>query len=139
MGIIRTNITLVNPFDAERVRLGEIQEDSVRKMEVVALVDTGAEMLSINESIKTQLGLPVRETVEAELAEGSIISCEIVGPVDLHFKNRLTSCLALVLPGDSEVLLGAMAMEGMDVLICPKKGELIVNPAHPYIARTIVK
>jgi hypothetical protein len=37
----------------------------------------------------------------------------------------------MVLPGDSEVLLGVIPMEEMDVQIDPKRQELDVNPAHP--------
>ena len=36
------------------------------------------------------------------------------------------------------VLLGAVPMEDMDVLVCPATRELIVNPASPNIATSIV-
>ena len=58
---------------------------------------------------------------------------DVVGPVILKFMNRTTSCLAMVLPGDSEPLLGAIPLEDMDVLIHPQRQELIVNPDHPYM------
>jgi len=45
----------------------------------------------------------------------------------------------MVLPGDAEVLLGAIPMEDMDVLIHPLRQELIVNPEHPYFAVTKLK
>ena len=44
---------------------------------------------------------------EAELANGTIEKINIVGPLIVNFKNRTTSCNAMVLPGESEVLLGA--------------------------------
>ena len=40
----------------------------------------------------------------------------------------------MVLPGDSEPLLGAIPLEEMDVLIDPLRQELIVNPEHPDMA-----
>jgi hypothetical protein len=52
-------------------------------------------------------------------------------PVKLIFKNRDTTCDAIVLPGDSEPLLGLIPMEAMDVLISPTRHELVVKPAHP--------
>jgi len=58
----------------------------------------------------------------------------VVAPVELRFKNRATTCRAIVLPGDSEPLLGAIPMEDMDVLIHPLRQELILNPDHPYFA-----
>jgi hypothetical protein len=45
----------------------------------------------------------------------------------------------MVLPGDSEPLLGAIPMEDMDVVINPLRQELTVNPESPDIAMTILK
>jgi len=44
-----------------------------------------------------------------------------------------------VLPGDSEVLLGAIPMEDLDVSVNPKEQKLIVNPSSPYIAKKKMK
>lgn len=76
-------------------------------------------MLAINESIKLQLDLPKLEEQIAELADGSKLKLEIVGPVEVRFENRSTTCRAMVLSGDTEVLLGAIPVEDMDVLIDP--------------------
>jgi hypothetical protein len=45
----------------------------------------------------------------------------------------------MVLPGESEPLLGAIPLEEMDVLIHPLRNELIVNPEHPYFAQLKIK
>lgn len=50
----------------------------------------------------------------------------------MRFKNRRCVVDAMVLPGDNEMLLGAIPMEDMDVLIDPARRELVVNPEHPY-------
>jgi clan AA aspartic protease len=139
MGLTYADITLANGTDADLAQTGRIEKDAVRKVGVSALVDSGAYLLTIDESIKTQLGLNVKEMREIELADGSRSECEIVGPVDLHFQNRSTTCRALVLPGATEVLLGAIPLEDLDVLLDPKTQQLIVNPARPYLAGTKVK
>ena len=139
MGLTYAEITLANGTDVDLAQTDRLEKDSVRKMGVTALVDSGAYLLTIDESIKTQLGLSVKETREIELADGSRTECEIVGPVDLYFKNRSTTCRALVLPGATEVLLGTIPLEDLDVLIDPKSQQLIVNPARPYLAGTKVK
>jgi hypothetical protein len=54
-----------------------------------------------------------------------------MGPIGVRFSNRRAICSAFVLPGDSELLLGAIPMEEMDVVILPKRQELVVNPEHP--------
>ena len=59
--------------------------------------------------------------------------------MDLLFENRATTCRAMVLPGDSEILLGSIPMEDMDLLIDPKRQRLIVNPETPYLAKKPLK
>lgn len=131
MGLVYAEIKLTNSGDLELVRRNYLNKEEVRSLEVVAMVDSGAYMLAINESIKEQLGLSVTDKQSAQLADGQIISLEVVGPVEVRFANRRTICEAVVLPGENEVLLGAIPMEAMDVLIHPREQKLIVNPAHP--------
>lgn len=139
MGLIYAEIELVNSFDQELARRNKIDKDEIKRVHVTALVDTGSYMLCINENVKEQLDLTVVDTKKAQLADGSIKECEVVGPIELRFKNRRTICEAMVLPGDNEILLGAIPLEGMDVLIHPLRQELIVNPDHPYYAQLKVK
>jgi clan AA aspartic protease len=139
MGLTYADITLWNLFEVDLARTGRMEKDDVRKIEVSALVDSGAYMLTVDESVKTQLGLTVRDTRKVELADGSLYDCDIVGPIELRFKNRRTICEALVLPGATEVLLGAIPLEGLDVLIDPISQQLIVHPLRPDIAGTKCK
>jgi clan AA aspartic protease len=139
MGLVVTEIELVNTFDEEAAEKKLIGLETVKRMKINALVDSGAFMLCINETIKNQLGLRVIEQQSATLADGSIGKYDIVGPVTVKFENRLTICTALVLPGNNDVLLGAIPMEAMDLLIHPKLQKLMVNPEHPYMAQTILK
>jgi clan AA aspartic protease len=134
MGLIYADIELINGDDLSDARRHRIGEDEVRRMNVSMLVDTGSYMLAINESIQEQLQFPIVEKRKAQLANGHIVECDVVAPVELRFKNRATTCRAMVLPGDAEPLLGAIPLEDMDVLIHPLRQELIVNPDHPYFA-----
>lgn len=139
MGLVYAEIELINGGDLEMARRHIIGEDEVKRMTVSALVDTGSYMLCINENIQEQLQLPVVEKRKAQLANGEIVQCDVVAPVELRFKNRATTCRAMVLPGNNEVLLGAIPLEDMDVLIHPLRQELIVNPEHPYFAQMKLK
>jgi clan AA aspartic protease len=139
MGLVYADIELINGDDMALMRRNIIGEDEVKRMRINALVDTGSYMLCINENIQEQLQLPVVEKRKAQMANGSIVECEVVGPVEVRFKNRETTCRAMVLPGDNEPLLGAIPLEDMDVLIHPLRQELIVNPDHPYFAQMKLK
>jgi clan AA aspartic protease len=107
-------------------------------MYVRAMVDSGSTMLAIPEFVRNQLELRKVDQLEAELADGSSRSLDVVGPVEVRFENRRTSVEAIVVPGSTTVLLGAIPMEAMDVLIDPKRECLMVNPAHPDIARMLL-
>ncbi len=139
MGLIYADIEIINSYDLESVRRGHIDIDEVKRMHVNMLVDTGSYMLAINENMQEYLQIPVVDRKTGMLANGQPIRCDVVGPVEIRFKNRRTICQAMVLPGDSEPLLGAIPMEDMDVVINPLRQELTVNPESPDIAMTILK
>ena len=137
--MVHAKITLSNSYDVMAVMDNVKKESEIRKMDVIASVDSGAYMLAVNEEIVKQLGLRVIDKRIAELANGSLAHVDIVGPIEIRFENRMSNCNAMVLPGSTEVLLGAIPMEEMDVLIHPKDQKLIVNPAHPVIAQLSLK
>jgi clan AA aspartic protease len=139
MGLVYANIELINSEDVSLARRHIIGEEEVKRMEVKMLVDSGAYNLCINEIVQEQLQLPFVEKRKAQLANGSIEEYDVVGPVQVKFKNRNTVCYAMVLQGDSEPLFGAIPMEDMDVIIHPLREELLVNPEHPYFAQMKLK
>jgi clan AA aspartic protease len=103
----------------------------------MALADSGALHLCIPEHVQIQLQLETIDSKEVTLADGSKKLVPYVGPVELHFKNRIGFAGALVM-GD-QVLLGAIPMEDMDLVIIPKTRTLDINPDSPNIATSIVK
>jgi len=139
MGLVYTNIELIRGADLVLCREGYLKEDQIKRLSVKALVDSGAYMLAINQSIKVQLNLQQVDEQIAELADGTQLRLEVVGPVEIRFANRRANVDAMVLPGEAEVLLGALPMEEMDVMVDPKQQQLIVNPASPYITKKSLK
>jgi len=139
MGLVYADITLINGEDLILAKRHIIGEEEVKQMTVSMLADSGAYMLAINENIQEQLQLPVIEKRKAQMANGTIQEYDVVGPIEVRFKNRQSTCRAMVLPGDNEPLLGAIPMEDMDVLIHPLRQELIVHPDHPYFAQMKMK
>ena len=139
MGLVYAKVELINSRDLWRAEEGIIQEDQIRQMKVEFLVDTGAYMLTINNTIREQLGLPTLETRPAELANGDVIQCEVVGPIELRYANRRSTQCAMVLPGDSEPLFGAIPMEDMDLVVEPRTQRLLLNPEHPLAPQMSLK
>lgn len=126
MGHKNAKLSLKNP-----------RRPDLQPVEVEALADCGAALLCIPAHVQIQLGLEEAEKREVALADGRQTLTPYVGPIELHFKNRIGFFGALVL-GD-QVLLGAVPMEDMDLVIRPKTKTVDVNPASPNIATAIVK
>ena len=139
MGLIYADIELINAIDLGLAKRNKIGEEEVKRMKVQMLVDTGSVYMCINETIQEQLQLAVVEKRKGQLANGSIVEYDVAGPIEVRFKNRRCVVDAMVLPGDNELLLGAIPLEDMDVLIHPYRQELIVNPEHPYFAQMKLK
>ena len=139
MGLVYADIELINAIDLGLAKRHIIGDEEVKRMHVNMLVDTGSVYMCINETVQQQLQLQVVEKRKGQLANKSIVEYEVVGPIEVRFKNRRCVVDAMVLPGDNELLLGAIPLEDMDVLIHPYRRELIVNPEHPYFAQMKLK
>jgi clan AA aspartic protease len=129
MGLTYANIELVNGDDITFAKKGIIGKDEIRQITVHAMVDTGSIMLCINETIKEALGLDVVGRRRSELANGEILELDVVGPITVRYLDRDCVTRAILLPNDSEPLLGAIPMEEMDLYVNPGRNELL--PVHP--------
>lgn len=139
MGLVYADIELINAIDLGLAKRNVIGEEEVKRMQVKMLVDTGSVYMCINETVQEQLQLEVVEKRKGQLANGSVVEYDVVGPIEVRFKNRRCVVDAMVLPGDNELLLGAIPLEDMDVIVHPYRQELIVNPDHPYFAQMSLK
>ncbi|MDR1147260.1 MAG: aspartyl protease family protein [Spirochaetaceae bacterium] len=137
MGVVRTEITLVNIGDQEVADRGYMPQDQVRRLTVNAMVDTGAWTLVINEETREKLGLRVKKTGEATVAGGGKVPSQVTEPVMVCWKDRETPCQAVVLPSEKDVLLGALPLEGMDLTINPLRNE--VTGAHGDTIHIVIK
>ncbi len=97
MGLIHTELELLNGDDLALGRRGLLKPEDVRGMKVAALVDCGAAMLAINENIRSQLGLMKVEERLAESADGSVPKFDMVGSVEVRSPSQIkdTSVFAM--------------------------------------------
>lgn len=126
MGLTNAKIQLRNP---RRMDLGTL--------EVEALADTGAVHVCIPAHVQLQLQLEAVDNKEVTLADGSRKLVPYVGPIELRYSNRVGFVGALVM-GD-QALLGAIAMEDMDLVVVPKTQQVVVNPDSPNVATSVAK
>lgn len=125
MGITKDEITLTNEIDLGALKRGYITEKDVRSITVPAVADTGALRLTIPESLRKKLGLEIKGPIKAKLARGEKIEVGITDGVEVRWKDRLDITQAWVVEKDCPVLLGAMPMEGLDIMVDPVNQRLV--------------
>ena len=125
MGLVHDTITIKNAGDVSDLRRGFIQEREIRQIKVHAMVDTGTEALIISEAIQQALGLEITGQQPIRLANEGLQLCRFTEPVELHWRDRHTYLPAFVMPGLTEVLMGAIPLESLDLIVDPKNQQLI--------------
>ena len=124
MGTFMEEITLENIADRTLVERGYIEEAKIRTLTVKALPDTGAWTLVINEDIREKLGLTIRGSSVSTLADGKTSHYPITESVKIQWKDRNIELPAVVVAEAKEVLLGALPLEGMDLIVDPVRKQL---------------
>jgi len=125
MGIVHTEITLQNYDDEIFVQQGQKKQEDIRTVTVTAVVDTGAMYMVINEELSQKLGLRVNGETTANIANGQRIKCKLIDAIRVQWKNRHTVVPAIIIPGSKKVLFGAIALEGMDLMVNPVNQEVV--------------
>ncbi len=126
MGIVHAEVVLSNPADPTR-----------GPMTVDAIVDTGATHLCISAHVAAQLGIGLGDEREVCMADDTPRMVPYGGPIRLQFGNRGGFFGAMVV--GSEVLLGAIVLEDLDLVVHPRSGSLTVNPQSPNIPRAYAR
>jgi len=116
---------------------GLIKDNEIRQTMVEAMVDTGTGTLVINEELRQRLGLEVKGERRAVLANDAKEMVKIAGPVEIHWKERTTTCQPLVVSDCGEVLLGAIPLEDMDLMVDPVRQ--VLTGAHGDEIVTMMK
>jgi clan AA aspartic protease len=124
MGYTYADIKLVNAEDLGAARNHVIGDDEIRSINIRALVDTGCMTFCINDAIQEVLQLHKKGTRRTILADGRVLTLDVLGPVEIYYKDRYCTTNALLMPGNEEPLLGAIPMEEMDLIVRPATNEL---------------
>lgn len=134
MGLVHAEIELISRDDLSLAAKYQIGEEEIKRITVSALVDSGSFETAINENIQEYLQLPVIGRKRFEMTDGTISELDIVSPLDIRFLDRDVTTRAVVLPGNSEVLLGMIPLEAMDLIIDAKKQKLVFK-RHEWLMR----
>ncbi|MFP3042141.1 aspartyl protease family protein [Treponema primitia] len=125
VGTVYEEITLKNEADLTRFGDGHLKEAEIRQMTIRCVVDTGAPTLVINEVVQKELGLRTEHVKESRMVNGDPVVCKVVETVQIHWKDRSMACQPWVIPGADLILLGAIPLEDMDLMVDPKRLQLV--------------
>lgn len=115
----------------QHIRLANAARPELEELDANALVDSGAADLCIPELVAKQLRLEKVEERMITVVDGRQVVVDYVGPIRVEVFGRTAFTGGMVT--GNQVLLGAIPMESMDVLVDPRRQQLIPNPAHPNI------
>ena len=118
-------LDLANNDDLVAVRLGVKQPNEVRRFECSGMVDSGAAHLVLPQEAMDALGLPETRKARTRYADGRVEPRSVIKNVSLTLCNRESVFSAVIEPGRSDALIGAIVMEELDLIIDCTSGQLI--------------
>ncbi|CAN2040594.1 Clan AA aspartic protease [Candidatus Magnetomoraceae bacterium gMMP-15] len=131
MGEININIELENSFDRDKFVEKQMMESDIRQYNFNAVVDTGSVMLVVPQDIVEKVGLKTRRLVIVTYADDRKEERPVAGPVTIKIgdRNMITECI--IGPPASEILIGQVVLETLDLLADCQNQKLIPRPESP--------
>ena len=119
MGRFSVDVELANYSDLNLARAGHLPFESVRRVKIRGVIDTGATRLVLPAAVAKQLGLPHAGKINARYADGRKAVRNLVDGVHLEMLGRSSVFKAAVEPKRESALIGAIVMEDLDFLVDP--------------------
>jgi clan AA aspartic protease len=117
MGRVTIDAKITNGADVVLAEAGHLPAADVRQMVVKGIVDTGAAMLVLPESVARQLGLAKSGETSVRYADHRTATREVVGKVQVEVLGRNDFFSAVVEPGRTDALIGAIILEALDMVV----------------------
>jgi predicted aspartyl protease len=118
VGRFSVELEVVNYADLIRAQDGTLPADRVRREIVRAVVDSGATKLVLPEPVVKRLGLPLGEKkIKVRYADGRRVQRREAEGAYVKLLGRHDTFSAIVEPSRDTALIGAMVLEGLDLLV----------------------
>ncbi len=116
VGRFSVDFEVANCEDVVQAKKGFLPPEHVRRNRITGIVDTGATRLVLPESVVSALGLPEAGQITVRFADGRREPKAIVGAVQLEIQGRSSVFTAVVEPGRTDALIGAIVLEELDLV-----------------------
>jgi len=123
LGHIYVDAVFHNPIDYTEFTQGRRELEGVRRVNLKALVDTGATFPALPEDIVEGLGLPIHSEVEAETATGR--ERVKLALAVIQVEDRTAASYVIVRPRGTTPLISVVALEQMGFRVDPVTGRLV--------------
>jgi len=129
MGRTVVKLKVTNSHDQAKATEGLIQESAIRRIEVEAIVDTGATYVCLSRADIEKLGLAFVREVPIRTANGPTRRRLFEG-ARVALKDRDFPMDVMENREDTPPLVGFLLLEALDFVVDPKSQQVIGNPAH---------
>lgn len=134
MGEIVVRCEVENTVDRANANGGLVPESRVRRASVEGVVDTGAVMLMLPQNLVERLGLETCQTVIVSYADERKEERSVAGPVTVRIGDRITQTQCVIGPPLSEVLIGQLVLEAVDMVAdCTNRTLTPRTPDYPLL------
>jgi predicted aspartyl protease len=132
VGRFSVEIEVANYGDLTLVDRGLLSPDKVRRETILALVDSGATKLVLPQAVVERLGLPLGNPLKVRYADGRRSRRQEAKGVLVKLLGREDTFSAIVEPKRDTALIGAMVLEGLDLLVdCIAQRVVPRDPSGP--------
>jgi predicted aspartyl protease len=133
MGEVRAQVIVENQADRILSEAGHLPASQVRRLELDALVDTGAVMMLLPQDVVEALGLPLDGKIIVTLANEERIELPRARLVSLTLAERQMDTDSLVGPPRCEPLIGQLVLERLDLVVDPISRTVSPRPESPFL------
>jgi len=122
-------VVIKNYMDIAKATEGLIQEDDIRKVEVNAVVDTGAAFLCLPPTAVAKLGLQYSHTRDVNTANGKV-KRRFFSVASIIIRDREIRMDVMENDESTPPLIGYLVLENMDFVVDTKSQRITPNPEH---------
>ena len=119
VGRFTVEFEAANYGDLTRAEAGDIPPEEVRSVELTGWIDTGAHHVILPEFVGDSLGLPDRGRIRTRFANEEVAMCRRVTGLQITIGDRTGLFDAVLVPGRTDALIGALVLENLDLLVDP--------------------
>lgn len=125
MGKTIVDVKFTNAIDLAVAKRGYIPQSEIRSLQTHGIVDTGAVLVSLPETLVNELGLEIVAKRRVRYADGKTADKSIAGGLLVEIQGRTSETRCIVEPESDTVLIGQIPLEEMDWMVHPQSQKLV--------------